>query len=144
METLIDLLKKTLADKFCFYLKAHNFHWNVEGMFFPQLHDFFGDLYEEVHDSIDPLAEQIRALDAYVPGSLSRYQELSEINDQLNVITSQEMVAELLADNEVIIEDLKVVFKLADELDEQGLADYIAGRLDQHKKYAWMLRSILK
>ena len=144
METLIDLLKKTLADSFCFYLKAHNFHWNVEGMFFKQLHDFFGDLYEEVHDSIDPLAEEIRTLDAYVPGSLKRYQDLTEIEDQLNVPKAQEMIAELLSDNEIIIQDLNIVFKLANELDKQGLADFIAGRIDAHSKHEWMLKSFLK
>ena len=72
MEELINKMKVVLASSFAFYLKAHNFHWNVEGVNFPQYHEFFGNLYEEVHSAIDKIAEEIRALDAYAPGSLKR------------------------------------------------------------------------
>jgi starvation-inducible DNA-binding protein len=132
METLIEMMRKVLADTFAMYLKAHNYHWNVEGSNFPQYHDFFGNLYQELHGAVDPIAEEIRALDAYVPGSLSRFLELME------------MARRLMVDNQKVIMTLDVAFKLADELDQQGLADFIAGRLDTHKKHGWMLRSITK
>lgn len=144
METLIDLMKKTLADTFTMYLKAHSFHWNVEGPNFPQFHDFFGDLYEELHDAVDPIAEEIRALDSYAPGSMSRLLELTEIREQTIIPSSVAMTAELLNDNEIILQDLQVVFELATELNKQGLADFISGRIDIHTKHAWMLRSITK
>jgi starvation-inducible DNA-binding protein len=144
METLIDLLKKTLADTFTMYLKTHSFHWNVEGPNFPQYHKFFGKLYEELHDSIDPIAEEIRALNSYAPGSMARLLEMTEIKEQTIIPSSIAMAAELLNDNEIVLQDLQVVFDLASELNKQGLADFIAGRIDVHNKHAWMLRSITK
>jgi starvation-inducible DNA-binding protein len=133
-----------LADNFAMYLKAHNYHWNVEGSNFPQYHDFFGNLYQELHGAVDPIAEEIRALDAYVPGSLSRFLELTEIEDELSIPNGVEMARRLMVDNQKVIMTLDMAFKLADELDQQGLADFIAGRLDAHKKHGWMLRSITK
>lgn len=144
METLIELMKKVLADSYAFTIKAQNYHWNVEGPNFPQYHEFFGKLYEEVYSSIDTTAEEIRSLGAYAPASFSRFQELSDIADETTIPIPTDMVAKLIADNEVILETLKTTFKLADNLDEQGLADYIAGRIDVHKKHGWMLRSIIK
>ena len=144
METLIELMKKILADSYAFTIKAQNYHWNVEGSNFPQYHEFFGKLYEEVYSSIDTTAEEIRALGAYSPGSFGRFRELSDIEDETNIPIPTDMVSKLVADNEIILETLKTTFKLADNLDEQGLADYIAGRIDAHKKHGWMLRSIIK
>jgi starvation-inducible DNA-binding protein len=144
METLIEMMRKVLADTFAMYLKAHNYHWNVEGSNFPQYHDFFGNLYQELHGAVDPIAEEIRALDAYVPGSLSRFLELTEIEDELSIPNGVEMARRLMVDNQKVIMTLDVAFKLADEFDQQGLADFIAGRLDTHKKHGWMLRSITK
>jgi starvation-inducible DNA-binding protein len=144
METLKELLKKLLADTFAMYLKAHNFHWNVEGINFVQYHDFFGDLYKEIHSSVDQIAEELRKLDSYAPGSLKRFQEITEIEDELNIPTSIEMVEKLLSDNQKLINTLSICFKLADQFDKQGLADFIASRIDAHEKHGWMLRSILK
>ena len=144
METLIEMMRKVLADTFAMYLKAHNYHWNVEGSNFPQYHDFFGNLYQELHGAVDPIAEEIRALDAYVPGSLSRFLELTEIEDELSIPNGVEMARRLMVDNQKVIMTLDMAFKLANEFDQQGLADFIAGRLDTHKKHGWMLRSITK
>jgi starvation-inducible DNA-binding protein len=144
METLIEMMRKVLADHYAFQLKAHNYHWNVEGSNFPQYHEFFGNLYEEVFGAVDQIAEEIRALDAYAPGSFSRFLELTDIEDELSIPSGVEMARRLMADNQKILATLDVTFKLADELDQQGLADFIAGRIDAHKKHGWMLRSITK
>jgi starvation-inducible DNA-binding protein len=144
METLIEIMRKVLADTFAMYLKAHNYHWNVEGPNFPQYHEFFGNLYEELHGAVDPIAEEIRSLDAYAPGSFSRFLELTEIEDETNVPMSREMALKLLRDNDTVLNTLNVAFKLADQFDRQGLADFLAGRIDVHNKHAWMLRSITK
>jgi starvation-inducible DNA-binding protein len=144
METLIEIMRKVLADTFAMYLKAHNYHWNVEGPNFPQYHDFFGKLYEELHGAVDPIAEEIRSLDAYAPGSFSRFMELTEIEDEMNVPMAREMALKLLRDNDTVLNTLNVAFKLADQFDRQGLADFVAGRIDVHNKHAWMLRSITK
>ena len=144
METLQEMMKKVLADTFAMYLKAHNYHWNVEGINFPQYHEFFGNLYEELHGAIDPIAEQIRALDAYAPGSFTRFMELTDIEDETTIPMAQEMARKLIVDNEKVLNTLNVAFKLAEQFDKQGLADFIAGRIDTHSKHGWMLRSISK
>ena len=144
METLTEMMKKVLADTFAMYLKSHNYHWNVEGPNFPQYHDFFGNLYQELHGAVDTIAEQIRALDSYAPGSFSRFMELTEIEDELNVPLGTDMARKLSTDNEKVLNTLNVTFKLAEQFDQQGLMDFLAGRIDTHKKHAWMLRSISK
>jgi starvation-inducible DNA-binding protein len=144
METLVEMMKKVLADTFAMYLKSHNYHWNVEGPNFPQYHDFFGNLYQELHGAVDTIAEQIRALDSYAPGSFSRFMELTEIEDELNVPLGTDMARKLSTDNEKVLNTLNVTFKLAEQFDQQGLMDFLAGRIDTHKKHAWMLRSISK
>ena len=144
METLVEMMKKVLADTFAMYLKSHNYHWNVEGSNFPQYHEFFGNLYEELHGAVDPIAEQIRALDSYAPGSLSRFMELTEIQDELNVPLGTDMARKLLSDNQIVMNTLNMTFKLAEQFDQQGLMDFLAGRIDTHSKHAWMLRSISK
>jgi starvation-inducible DNA-binding protein len=144
MELLQELMKKVLADNFAFYLKAHNYHWNVEGPNFPQYHEFFGELYQEIFAALDVIAEQIRALDAYAPGSFSRFSELTEIEDEVSIPNGVEMARKLMADNMILISTLSMAMKLAQEYGKEGLADFLAGRIDTHNKHGWMLRSITK
>ncbi len=144
METLVEMMKKVLADTFAMYLKSHNYHWNVEGPNFPQYHEFFGNLYEELYGAVDPIAEQIRALDSYAPGSFGRFQELTDIQDETNVPMGTDMARKLLSDNQIVLNTLNMAFKLAEQFDKQGLMDFLAGRIDVHNKHAWMLRSISK
>jgi len=142
--SLIDSLKIVLAENFALYLKAHYYHWNVEGSDFYQLHEFFGDFYEEVYGSIDKFAEEIRALNSYAPGSFKRYSELSKIEGEERVLTSKEMISQLLTDNNTYINTLTEAFQLSENQKEIGLSNFIQDRIDQHKKHAWMLRSFLK
>ena len=144
METLIEIMRKVLADAYAFQLKAHNYHWNVEGPNFAQYHDFLGNLYTEVFDATDAIAEQIRALDAYAPGSFSRFMELTDIECETMVPAPIEMMNRLLSDNEKVLNTLNIAFKLSENFDRQGLADYLAGRIDVHNKHRWMLRSFTK
>jgi starvation-inducible DNA-binding protein len=144
MKELIEEMKIGLATVFAFYLKAQYFHWNVEGPNFAQYHKFLGKLYEEVSDSVDPFAEQIRALGAYSPGSLGRFKELSKIEDADNIPGPSAMMKELMLDNQIIISQLEKINKLADEAGKKGLTNFIEGRLDIHNKHAWMLKSFLK
>lgn len=144
METLQEIMKKLLADTFAMYLKTHNYHWNVEGPLFAQYHDFFAGLYTELHGAVDPIAEQIRALDTYAPGSFTRFMELTDISDETSIPEPVSMATNLLNDNEKVLASLNVAFKLANKFDKQGLADFITGRIDIHTKHAWMLRSFTK
>jgi starvation-inducible DNA-binding protein len=141
---LADNLKVILSSTEVFSVKIRGFHWNVEGPNFPQYHAFFDDLYAEVYGSTDKCAEIIRQLDSYAPGSLTRFNELSFIQDQTKIPRAELMIAELFDDNEQIITYLKETFRVAEEEDEQGVADFVASRIDAHSKWRWMLRSILK
>ena len=141
---LSDNLKVLLASVNSLSIKAQNFHWNVEGDNFPQYHEFFGNFYEEVYSSVDKIAEYIRTLDSYAPGSLSRYAELTIIEDQVKIPRPNLMFAELLSDNGKMIDLLNGCFGSAEEENKQGIANFIAERLDAHEKHGWMLRSILK
>jgi starvation-inducible DNA-binding protein len=141
---LADNLKTLLATEYAFVVKAQQFHWNVEGPDFAQLHGFFGDLYEEVYGAIDPTAEYIRTLDEYTPGSFERFAELSVIQGQTKIPRARLMIEELLANNGQLIELLNQCFGDAEQENQQGIADFIAGRIDAHGKHGWMLRSFLK
>jgi starvation-inducible DNA-binding protein len=144
MKELIDEMKIGLSTVFAFYLKAHYFHWNVEGPNFAQYHDFLGELYTEVFGSVDSFAEQLRALGSYAPGSLERFKEMSKIEDETNVPGATAMIRQLMLDNEIIIDQLNKINKLADDNNKKGLTNFIEGRLDIHSKHAWMLKSFLK
>ena len=142
---LADNLKTLLASVYSFSIKVQYFHWNVEGDNFPQYHEFFGNLYEEVYNnSVDKIAEYIRTLDVYAPGSFTRFQELSIITDQLKVPRAELMFEELYSNNEQLIGFLNECFASATEENKQGIANFIAERLDAHEKHQWMIRSILK
>jgi len=141
MEQLIEKMKVLLATQFAFYLKVHSFHWNVTGPNFPQYHDFFGDLYGELHGSIDDIAEHIRAIQGFAPGALSRMQSLSKVSDQIEVPNSSEMFRIALADNNTVLAALTDAFREAESVGEVGLANYLQDRIDIHKKHGWMLRA---
>jgi starvation-inducible DNA-binding protein len=142
---LADSLKTLLATEYAFVIKAQFFHWNVEGPDFAQLHEFFGELYEEVYgNSIDRTAEYIRTLDDYAPGSFERFSELTRISGQTKVPRARLMIEELLANNEQMVDLLNETFAVAEQENQQGIANFIAERIDAHGKHGWMLRSFLK
>ena len=144
MNELVEALKKAQATSFAFYLKAHNYHWNVEGPNFAEYHEFLGDLYAEVFGAVDAIAEHCRTLDAYVPGSFSRFQELSSIEDELSVPTGRIMMSKLLIDNQRVIADLTIAFRAAEAAGKVGIANFLQDRIDIHEKHGWMLRSFTK
>jgi starvation-inducible DNA-binding protein len=144
MESLQKALKIAFASEYAFYLKAHYFHWNVEGPNFPQYHELFANIYEEVYGSIDKFAEEIRATGTYTPGSFSRFSILSQIDDELEVLPAEAMLFELLQDSERMEEMFRIVFRAAEELGLHGLSDFLASRQDAHAKHSWMLRATLK
>lgn len=144
MTELVEKLKVVLASTFAFYLKTHNFHWNVEGPNFPQYHEFLGELYQEIFEAIDPIAEQIRTLDSYTPGALSRFQQLSVVLDELNIPSANAMFTKLHQDNQKVIETLVDGYKQAEADQKYGLANFLQDRIDKHEKIGWKLRSTIK
>ena len=141
---LVDELKKVHADAFTFYLKAHFYHWNVEGSDFPQYHDFLQNLYQEVFASIDSLAELIRTLDSYAPGTLTRLKELTTIEETDDVPDAKTMMTRLLQENNILRASLLTAYKTADTTGEVGISNFLQDRIQAHEKHSWMLRSILK
>jgi starvation-inducible DNA-binding protein len=141
---MIETSKQAMANTFVMYFKAQAYHWNVEGINFPQMHEFFGDLYEELQGVVDPFAEQIRALGEYAPKNLDEIFRLKTIDGDNVATTASAMVADLLIANDQSIVTLNKLFGELDAAGEQGFADFVAGRLDAHKKHGWMLKSILK
>ena len=144
MDELKKAMKVAFASEYSFALKAQNFHWNVEGPLFPQLHMLFGDIYDEVYESIDPFAENIRKLGSYTPASFERFSMLTQVEDELNMLEDRAMIAELLQDSDKMVKLLKMVFDLSESAGEHGLSDFIAGRMDAHRKHSWMLRATSK
>ena len=141
---LSDALKQFLASTFAYYLKAHMFHWNVEGPDFGQLHKFLSKIYEDAFDSIDTIAEFIRTEEEYAPGSFERFQELSLIQGQTMVPRARLMLEELLADTEIMKDLSKSLFDAATEVGREDIADFAANRQGAHGKYAWQIKSYLK
>jgi starvation-inducible DNA-binding protein len=141
---MIETSKQAMANTFVMYFKSQSYHWNVEGINFPQMHEFFGDLYEELQGAVDPFAEQIRALGEYAPKNLDEIFRLKTIDGDNVATTASAMVADLLIANDQSIVTLNKLFGELDAAGEQGFADFVAGRLDAHKKHGWMLKSILK
>lgn len=141
---LIDELKKVHADAFTFYLKAHFYHWNVEGPDFPQYHDFLQNLYQEVFASVDTFAELIRTLDSYAPGTLTRLKELTTIEETDDVPDAMTMISRLLQENNILRASLLTAYKTAESTGEVGISNFLQDRIQAHEKHAWMLRSILK
>jgi starvation-inducible DNA-binding protein len=144
MDELIEQMKVSLASTFAFYLKAHGFHWNVEGANFPQYHEFLGDLWEETFGAVDPIAEHLRTLKSFAPASFARYTDLSIIKDELNIPPAMSMMTKLLADNQALIDQLTTTQSLAEQNKKMGLANFLQDRIDAHEKHGWMLRSITK
>jgi starvation-inducible DNA-binding protein len=144
MDELEQALKKAQADSYAFYLKAHYFHWNIEGVNFPQYHSFLKSLYEEVFAAVDTIAEGIRTLDIYVPGSFTRFKELSSIQDETTIPSAISMITKLKDDNEKVLITLTKAYELAEEAKKYGISNLIQDRIETHEKHGWMLRSIIK
>ena len=144
MDELKQSMKVAFASQYSFALKAQNFHWNVEGALFPQLHALFDSIYSEVYDSIDGFAENIRKLGSYTPASFERFSMLTQVEDELNMLPAPAMIVELLQDSDKMVKVLKMVYDAAEAAGEHGLSNFLAERMDAHRKHSWMLRATSK
>jgi len=144
MDKFTNQLKIAFASQYAFAIKAQNFHWNVEGSDFYQLHLLFETIYDEVYDAVDAFAENIRKIKAYTPASLYRFSALAAIDDEVEVLDPHSMVADLLRDAEKMQEIMKVLFVEAENLGHHGLSNFLADRQDAFAKHAWFLRATSK
>lgn len=145
MEELINSLRILLSDTVALKFKSHGYHWNVEGHDFPQAHSFFEMIYNDYEEAIDGFAENLRRLDTYAPFKLSRFMELSQDVAETEVSSNfVVMAADLLQYNDVVLVKLKNAFDMADNSREQGVANFLAERIDQHQKWHWQLKAVVK
>ena len=144
MEELQKAAKVAFASTFSFYLKAHNFHWNITGPDFLEYHELFGKIYEEVYASIDDFAEKIRSIDTFVPASLERFSMLTLIDDETQILDQNSMLSELFQDNQKMVKLLKMVYDVAEQAGENGFSNFLAERMDAHRKHGWMLKSSMQ
>ncbi len=137
-------LGRVLADTYTLYLKTHNYHWNVTGPLFNTLHLMFEVQYNELWIAVDLLAERIRSLGEFAPGSYRQFAERTVIDESSDVPpTAENMLADLVAGHEACARTTRSVFPLADEARDESTADILTQRLQQHEKTAWMLRSMI-
>lgn len=132
-----------LADNYALYIKTQNFHWNVEGPHFHDLHALFQTHYEDLAIAIDEIAERIRMCGHYAPGSFSKFADLTSLKEQNDVPKDMDMVKELANDHEVVAAHANKIVKMAQDHGDEGTADLLIGRVQVHEKAAWMLRAIL-
>ncbi|QQS49616.1 MAG: DNA starvation/stationary phase protection protein [Acidobacteriota bacterium] len=136
-------LSKLLADTYTLYLKTHNFHWNVTGPMFQTLHLMFETQYNELALAVDQIAERIRALGFFAPGSYREFAKLSSIKEEENVPDAREMIRLLVEGQETVIRTARSVFPAVDRVNDEPTADLLTQRMQVHEKTAWMLRSLL-
>jgi len=138
-------LSKLLADTYTLYLTTHNFHWNVTGPMFNTLHDMFMEQYTELWNAVDPIAERIRSLGHYAPGSYADFGQLATIADApTEPPKALDMVRVLVEGHEAVARTAREIFPLADEAGDEPTADLLTQRLTVHEQTAWMLRSLLE
>lgn len=140
---LAEGLSSLLADTYALYLKTHMYHWNVTGTSFHSLHQMFEEQYLEMRDAVDVIAERIRALGSFAPGSYSEFMRLASVPDEEGVPAAEEMVLRLGIGHELLIRAARPLVAEAERADDVATADLVTQRITVHEKTAWMLRSSL-
>lgn len=140
----INILEKLLSDVVSMYFRAHGYHWNVKGQDFSQYHELFGEIYADIYGSIDPLAENILKLGYDAPFNLGDFMKMRSMEDStVDLHTPQALAHDLYMVNEMLVEEYKRAFDALSAADEQGVADFLASRIDAHQTWSWQLRSSL-
>ncbi|MEQ3693721.1 MAG: Dps family protein [Thalassolituus sp.] len=143
-QKIAESLKHLLADSYTLYLQTHNFHWNVSGPQFRELHLMFEEHYTELAVAVDDIAERIRTLDVAAPGTYKEFARLSTIEEVEGVPSSEEMVDLLTKGHEQVVKTSREVLKLAQSADDESTAALVSDRMRIHEKTSWMLRAIRK
>ena len=143
-QAVADGLKHLLADTYTLYLQTHNFHWNVIGPQFRELHLMFEEHYNELAVAVDDIAERIRTLGVAAPGTYKSLAQLSKVEEIEGVPEATKMVELLTKGHEQVIKTCRTVLKQAQEAEDESSVALISDRMRLHEKTAWMLRSLLK
>lgn len=137
-----EALSKVLADTYVLYLKTHNYHWNVEGPKFRSLHEMFEEQYRDLWDSIDDIAERIRALGHYAPGTYAKFRALATVQDNEDLPAADEMFNELIADNQTVARTIRAALTTIQAAGDEASAGLLTDRLATHEKQLWMMKSM--
>ena len=135
-------LSRLLADTYTLYLKTHSFHWNVTGPMFQTLHLMFEQHYNELWTAVDLIAERIRSLGSFAPGTYSEFSELSSIKETKGLLKAMAMIRVLIEGHQAVIRTARSIFTVAEKVQDQVTMDLLTQRLQVHEKTAWMLRSL--
>ncbi len=141
---IADGLSRMLADSYTLYLTTHNFHWNVTGPMFQTLHLMFMDQYTELWNALDLIAERIRSLGHYAPGTYTQFAKLTSIDEPDGIPKAKDMIKMLVSGHEAVAKTARSVFPVAEDGHDEGTLDLLTQRLQVHEKTAWMLRSLLE
>lgn len=136
-------LSVLLADTYTLYLKTHNYHWNVTGPMFQTLHTLFETHYNELALAVDEIAERIRALSEFAPGSYKEYAKLTSIKEADGIPSAEEMIKDLVKGQEAIAKTARSIVPVADAASDEVTLDLLTQRMTVHEKNAWMLRSLV-
>lgn len=137
-------LSKLLADTYTLYLKTHNFHWNVTGPMFQTLHLMFETQYTELALAVDLIAERIRSLGVYAPGTYKQFAVLSSIKEEDGIPKAQDMIRLLVEGQEAVVRTARSLYDVVEKANDEATADLLTQRIQLHEKTAWMLRSLLE
>ena len=140
--TIAEGLKRLLADSYTLYLQTHNFHWNVTGPQFRELHLMFEEHYTELATAVDEIAERIRTLDVAAPGTYKAFAELSSINEAEGVPAANDMVRILTQSHEQVVKTCRDVLTPAQNAADESTVALVSDRMRVHEKTAWMLRAL--
>lgn len=144
MKKVSEGLASVLADTYTLYLKTQNYHWNVTGPRFHELHKMFEDQYSEMAEAVDEIAERIRALGHRAPGTFKEFLELSSITEEERILSADNMIISLVESHEAVSRKSREVVQIAAEFKDEASADLLSARIKTHEKTAWMLRSIIE
>jgi len=139
---VVEALTKLLADSYTLYLKTQNFHWNVTGPQFFELHNTFETHYRELAEAVDEIAERIRALEAFAPGSYTAFRKVATIEECTELLSAEQMVSALTADLQEVASTARKLMIAASEAGDEVTMDLAVQRAAIHDKQAWMLRSM--
>jgi len=146
VEGVVAVMKRLLADEFLLYTKLRNYHWNVTGPQFVQLHELFENQYDELADVVDNVAERIRQYGAFAPGTMKEFLALTRLEEEAETSypSARDMVARAVADHEALVRFLREDIETVDDLDDEGAEDMLIGLMQNHQKMAWFLRAFIE
>ncbi|UTA35638.1 DNA starvation/stationary phase protection protein (plasmid) [Citrobacter freundii] len=141
---IADGLSRLLADTYTLYIKTHYYHWNVTGPMFNSLHLMFENQYNELATAVDDIAERIRSLGCFAPGTYHEFSRLTAVNEDKDIPAAKNMIENLVQGQETVVKTARSLFSIVNSGNDEATADLLTQRIQLHEKTAWMLRSLLE